>query len=70
VDFFHSIAIEITPQAVYPVIMAFDLEKSEPNIDFPIACRVTLATIIGSVGVFFYLRSVLHSYLAAIPPGG
>jgi hypothetical protein len=62
--------IEIAPQAVYPVIMAFDLEKSEPNIDFPIAYRATLVTIIWSVGAFFYLRSALHSYLAAISPGG
>lgn len=53
--FFHSIAIGITALLVYLVIMAFDIDKYEPNIDFPIAYRALLATIIGAVAAAIYL---------------
>jgi hypothetical protein len=65
--YFHSIAIGIASLAVYLVIMVFDLDKYEPNIDFPMAYRATLATIIGAIGGFLYLRPVFHEYLAPIP---
>jgi hypothetical protein len=67
--YFHAIAIGIASLAVYLVIMSFDLEKYEPNIDFPMAYRATLATIIGAAGGFLYLRPVFHQYLAPIPLG-
>ena len=67
--YFHSIAIGIASLAVYLVIITFDLDKYEPNIDFPMAYRATLATIIGAIGAFFYLRPVFHAYLAPIPLG-
>jgi hypothetical protein len=67
--FFHSIAIGIASLAALLVIMAFELEKYEPNIDFPMAYRATLATIIGAIGAFFYLRPVFHTALAPIPLG-
>ena len=67
--FFHSIAIGIASLAVLLVIIAFELDKYEPNIDFPIAYRTTLATIIGAIGAFFYLRPVFHTDLAPIPLG-
>ncbi len=67
--FFHSIAIGIASLAALLVTLAFELDKYEPNIDFPIAYRATLATIIGAVGAFFYLRPVFHTYLAPIPLG-
>jgi hypothetical protein len=49
--------------------MSFELDKYEPNIDFPMAYRATLATLIGAIGAFFYLRPVFHQYLAPIPLG-
>jgi hypothetical protein len=67
--YFHAIAIGIASLAVYLVIMSFDLDKYEPNIDFPMAYRATLATIIGAAGAFLYLRPVFHQYLAPIPLG-
>ena len=67
--YFHSIGIGIASLAVYLVIMSFDLDKYEPNIDFPMAYRATLATLIAAVGAFFYLRPVFHQYLAPIPLG-
>jgi hypothetical protein len=67
--YFHSIAIGIASLIVYLVIMAFDLDQYEPNIDFPMAYRATLATIIGAIGGFFYLRPVFRAYLSPIPVG-
>ncbi|HXZ90324.1 MAG TPA: hypothetical protein VEG61_04615, partial [Candidatus Dormibacteraeota bacterium] len=67
--YFHSIGIGIASLAVYLVIMSFDLDKYEPNIDFPMAYRATLATLIAAIGAFFYLRPVFHQYLAPIPLG-
>jgi hypothetical protein len=65
--YFHSIAIGIGSVAALLVIMAFDLERFEPKIDFPIAYRATLGTIIGSIGGLLYLRPVFHVWLAPIP---
>ena len=59
--YFHSIAIGIASLLVYFVIIAFDIDKYEPNIDFPIAYRAMLATIIGAVGAFFYLTPVFNA---------
>ncbi|MCL4364801.1 MAG: hypothetical protein M1569_03925 [Candidatus Marsarchaeota archaeon] len=59
--FFHSIAIGITALIVYFVIMAFDLDKYEPNIDFPIAYRALIATILGAVAAFFYLSPIFNA---------
>ena len=67
--YFHSIAIGIASLAVYLVIMSFDLDKYEPNIDFPMAYRATLATIIGAAGGILYLRPVFHEWLSPIPFG-
>lgn len=65
--YFHSIAIGLTAVVAILVIMAFDLEKYEPRIDFPMAYRATLATVFGAVGGFLYLRPVFHEWLAPIP---
>jgi hypothetical protein len=65
--YFHSIAIGIGSLAVLFVVMAFDLEKYEPHIDFPIAYRATLGTIFGAIGGFLYLRPVFRQYLAPLP---
>jgi hypothetical protein len=65
--YFHSIAIGIGSIIAILVIMAFDLERHEPRIDFPIAYRATLGTIIGAIGGFLYLRPVFHVWLAPIP---
>jgi hypothetical protein len=59
--FFHSIAIGITALVVYFVIMAFNLDKYEPNIDFPIAYRALLATILGAIAAAFYLSPVFNA---------
>jgi hypothetical protein len=67
--YFHSIAIAIAALLVYLVIMAFDLEKYEPNIDFPIAYRAMMATVIGAVGAFFYLRPIFNAEIAPVPLG-
>ncbi len=67
--YFHSIAIGIASLAVYLVIMAFDLDKYEPNIDFPMAYRAQLATIIGAVGGLLYLSPTVQADLAPIPLG-
>lgn len=67
--YFHSIAIGVAALAVYLVMMAFDLEKYEPNVDFPIAYRALLATVMGAIGAFFYLTPVFHPILAPIPLG-
>jgi hypothetical protein len=65
--YFHSIAIGIGSIAALLVIMAFDLERFEPRIDFPIAYRATLGTIIGAIGGFLYLRPVFRTWLAPLP---
>jgi hypothetical protein len=67
--YFHSIAIGVAALAVYLVFMAFDLDKYEPSIDFPIPYRALMATVIGAVGAFFYLRPVFNANLAPIPLG-
>ncbi|MBX8636842.1 MAG: hypothetical protein KIY11_00540 [Thermoplasmata archaeon] len=67
--YFHSIAIGIAALAVYLVVDIFDLDKYEPNIDFPISYRATMATVIGAVGAFFYLRPVFNANFAPVPMG-
>ena len=64
--YFHSIAIGITALLVYLVIMAFDLDRYEPNIDFPIAYRAMLATMIGAVAALFYLSPVFNAATAPV----
>ena len=59
--YFHSIAIGMAALLVYFVIIAFDIDKYEPNIDFPIAYRAMLATIIGAIGASFYLTPVFNA---------
>lgn len=67
--YFHSIAIGMAALGVYFVVLAFDLDRYEPAIDFPICYRALLATILGSVGAFFYLRPVFQQWLAPLPLG-
>ncbi len=67
--YFHSIAIGMAALGVYLVFMAFDLDKYEPGIDFPISYRALAATVIGAIGAFFYLRPVFNSDFAPIPLG-
>jgi hypothetical protein len=67
--YFHSIAIGFAALGVYLVFMAFELDKYEPAIDFPISYRALAATVIGAIGAFFYLRPVFNAYLAPIPLG-
>jgi len=67
--YFHSIAIGLAALLVIFVVMAFEIDKVEPNVDFPIAYRATLATVIGAVGGILYLRPVFHSWFAPLPLG-
>jgi hypothetical protein len=67
--YFHSIAVGFAALGVYLVFMAFDLDKFEPPIDFPLSYRALLANIFTAVGAFFYLRPVFLTYLAPIPLG-
>ncbi|MGA8604590.1 MAG: hypothetical protein WB788_05965 [Thermoplasmata archaeon] len=67
--YFHSIAIGMASLGVYLVFMAFDLDKYEPSIDFPIPYRALMATVIGAIGAFFYLRPIFNANLAPIPLG-
>jgi len=67
--YFHSIAIGMASLGVYLVFMVFDLDKYEPAIDFPIPYRALMATVIGAVGAFFYLRPIFNANLAPIPLG-
>ncbi|MGA8276188.1 MAG: hypothetical protein WB789_02095 [Thermoplasmata archaeon] len=67
--YFHSIAIGMASLGVYLVFMAFDLDKYEPGIDFPIPYRALAATVIGAIGAFFYLRPIFNANLAPIPLG-
>jgi hypothetical protein len=65
--YFHSIAIGVAALLVIFVVMAFGLDRYEPSIDMPVAYRATLATIVGAVGGFLYLRPVFHTWLAPLP---
>ena len=67
--YFHSIAIGIAALLVYLVIMSWDLDRCEPNIDFPIAYRALVATVIGAIGAIFYLRPVFQAFLWPLPLG-
>jgi len=67
--YFHSIAIGMAALAVYFVVLAYDLDRYEPAIDFPLCYRALAATVIGAVGAFFYLRPVFTQDLAPIPLG-
>jgi hypothetical protein len=67
--YFHSIAIGLAALGVYFVVLVFDLEKYEPALDFPLCYRALTATVIGSVGAFFYLRPVFNTELAPVPLG-
>ena len=67
--YFHSIAIAMASLAVYFVVMAFDLEKYEPVIDFPLCYRALAATMFGALGGFLYLRPFFNQHLAPIPLG-
>jgi hypothetical protein len=65
--YFHSIAIGLTSLLAILVVMVFEIDKWEPSVDFPIAYRATLATIVGAVGGFLYLRPVFHTWFAPLP---
>lgn len=65
--YFHSIAIGLAALLVIFVVTAFGIDKYEPSVDFPIAYRATLATIVGAVGGFLYLRPVFHTWFAPLP---
>jgi hypothetical protein len=67
--YFHSIAIAIAALAVYLVIMTWDLDRCEPNIDFPIAYRALMASVFGVVGAVFYLRPIFQTALWPLPLG-
>ena len=67
--YFHSIAIGFAALGVYLVFMAFDLDKYEPPIDFPLSYRALAANVIAAIGAFFYLRPVFNQQLAPIPLG-
>ena len=67
--YFHSIAIGVAALGVYLVFMAFDLDKYEPSIDFPISYRALVATIACAIGAFFYLRPIFIQPLAPVPLG-
>jgi hypothetical protein len=67
--YFHSIAIGLASLLVIFVVMAYGIDKYEPSVDFPIAYRATLATIVGAVGAFMYLRPVFHSWFAPFSTG-
>ncbi|MGA3021420.1 MAG: hypothetical protein ABSE66_01235 [Thermoplasmata archaeon] len=65
--YFHSIAIGFAALGVYLVFMAFDLDKYEPPIDFPLSYRALVANVVAAIGAFFYLRPVFNQQLAPIP---
>ena len=67
--YFHSIAIGLASLLVMFVVVEFKIDKYEPSVDFPIAYRATLATIVGAVGAFMYLRPVFHSWFAPLSTG-
>jgi len=67
--YFHSIAIGLASLLVMFVVITFEIDKYEPNVDFPIAYRATLATVIGAAGGFLYLRPVFHTWFAPLPLG-
>src|SRR5208283_2868653 len=67
--YFHSIAIGFAALGVYLVFMAFDLDKYEPPIDFPLSYRALVANVIAAIGAFFYLRPVFNQEFAPIPLG-
>jgi len=67
--YFHAIAIGLASLGVYFVVLSFDLDKYEPRIDFPVSYRALVATVIASIGAFFYLRPVFVQNLAPIPLG-
>ena len=64
--YFHSIAIGLASLLVIFVVVEFKIDKYEPSVDFPIAYRATLATIVGAVGAFMYLRPVFHAWFAPV----
>ena len=67
--YFHSIAIGMAALGVYLVFLAFDLDRYEPGIDFPIPYRALVATLVGAIGAAFYLRPIFNAELAPIPLG-
>jgi hypothetical protein len=67
--YFHAIAIGMASLGVYLVFLAFDLDKYEPKIDFPIPYRALAATVIAGIGAVFYLRPFFNEWLAPIPLG-
>ena len=67
--YFHSIAIGLACLLVMFVVVEFKIDRYEPSVDFPIAYRATLATIVGAVGAFMYLRPVFHSWFAPLSTG-
>ncbi len=64
--FFHSIGIGIASLLVYFVIAAFELDKYEPNIDFPIAYRALIATMLGALAALFYISPAFNAATAPI----
>ncbi len=64
--YFHSIAIGIAALLAMMVIMAFDLDKYEPNVDFPIAYRAMIATVMGSIGALFYIFPDFNNFTAPV----
>ena len=65
--YFHSIAIGLASLLAIFVAMTYEIDKWEPSMDFPIAYRATLATIVGAVGGILYLRPVFHTWFAPLP---
>lgn len=62
--YFHSIGIGIAALAVYAVIWAYDLESSEPRIDFPLSTRAWFATLFAAGGGLIYINPGIQAYLS------
>ena len=67
--YFHSIGIAIAALASYLVIVAFDLRKHEPDLDFPLHYRALIAVLFGAVAGVFFLNPDVNAALRPIPMG-
>lgn len=55
--YFHSIGIGLAALAAYLILGAFDLERHEPPLDFPISYRAFGAVVLAALGGLVFLSS-------------
>ncbi len=64
--YFHSVGIGLAALAAYLIIGAFDLERHEPPLDFPLSYRAFGSVVLAALGGLVFLSPTLDRVLPHI----